>query len=130
MGVHWSTAPTGRSSATRPQTSLARIGTSPASHCAAARSPEVKPFGVPTPQTVTLSIVEDPVLELVLQLRQEQWLSRSRNADREPWLRNNEMAAGDGYTYFPAFSPFDAYYPRDNNGTTSVSSRVEGNYFY
>ena len=40
---------------------------------------------------VTLSIVEDPVLELVLQLRQEQWLSRSRNADREPWLRNNEM---------------------------------------
>ena len=80
MGVDWSTAPTGRSSATRPQTSLARIGTSPASHCAAARSPEVKPFGVPTPQTVTLSIVEDPVLELVLQLRQEQWLSRSRNA--------------------------------------------------
>ena len=40
----------------------------------------MKPFGVPTPQTVTLSIVEDPVLELVLQLRQEQWLSRSRNA--------------------------------------------------
>ena len=35
---------------------------------------------------VTLSIVEDPVLELVLQLRQEQWLSWSRNSDREPPL--------------------------------------------